>query len=72
MAPLPNLKPKDVEKILSKKGFLLKRQTGSHRVYFNENSSATVIVPFHGKDIPKGTLSSIIKQSKLSTEEFIK
>ena len=72
MPPLPTLKPNQVQKILLKNGFVVKRQTGSHRVYFNIDTSATVIVPFHSRDIPKGTLGSIIKQSKLSLGQFLK
>jgi predicted RNA binding protein YcfA (HicA-like mRNA interferase family) len=72
MPNLPTLKPKEVEKILLKNKFMIKRQTGSHRVYFNEATKATVIVPFHSRDIPKGTLGSIVRQSRLSVTEFTK
>lgn len=72
MPSLPTLKPRVVEKILLRNGFSLKRYTGSHRIYHNEETNAIVVVPFHSKDIPKGTLGSIIKQSKLSIEQFLK
>jgi predicted RNA binding protein YcfA (HicA-like mRNA interferase family) len=72
MPQLPAIKPIEVQKILLKNGFLTKRQSGSHRVYFNATTNATVIVPFHSRDIPKGTLGSIIRQSKLAIKEFIK
>lgn len=65
-----SLKPKEVEKILLGKGFLTKRQTGSHRIYHNVLTKATVVVPFHSKDLPLGTLHSIIQQSKLETDDF--
>lgn len=66
------LKPKEVEKILLKNGFILKRQTGSHRIFYNSKTEKLVVLPFHGKDIPKGTLKSIIKQSNLSEDLFFK
>jgi predicted RNA binding protein YcfA (HicA-like mRNA interferase family) len=72
MPSLTTLKPKEIEKILLKNKFIAKRQTGSHRIYFNKETNATAIVSFHSKDIPKGTLGSIIKQSKLQIKEFIK
>jgi predicted RNA binding protein YcfA (HicA-like mRNA interferase family) len=72
MSLIPSYKPKDLEKILLKNSFILKRQTGSHRTYHNPQNKAVVVVAFHSKDIPTGTLRSIIKQSKLSIETFIK
>lgn len=62
--------PKEVEKALRGKGFFLKRQTGSHRIYHHSVTKATVVVPFHSRDLPRGTLRSIIQQSKLQPSEF--
>ena len=67
-----SLKPRQVEKVLLSNGFVIKRQTGSHRIYFKLKKSDLVIVPFHSKDIPRGTLRSIIKKSGLEEEEFVK
>lgn len=72
MPNLPLLKPREIEKILLQNNFLIKRQTGSHRVYHNTKNTATVVVPFHNQNIPKGTLRSIIRQSKLSFDKFLK
>ena len=67
-----SLKPRHVEKILLKNGFVIKRQTGSHRIFYNSDIDAIVVVPVHTKDIPPGTLGSVIKQSKLSKEKFFR
>ncbi|KKP52190.1 MAG: hypothetical protein UR42_C0008G0020 [Candidatus Roizmanbacteria bacterium GW2011_GWA2_33_33] len=72
MVKLPSFKPRDLEKILLKNGFMIKRQTGSHRVYHNFKSEKTTVVPFHSKDIPQGTLRSIIKQTGLNENIFLK
>ena len=72
MVKLPSFKPKDLEKILLKNGFYLKRQTGSHRVYFSSYTEKTTIIPYHSKDVAQGTVRSIIKQSGLSEDIFIK
>lgn len=72
MTKLPTFKPKEVEKILLKHGFYIKRQSGSHRIYHNLKSDSIVVIPFHSRDIAKGTLKNIIKQSKLTIEEFTK
>jgi predicted RNA binding protein YcfA (HicA-like mRNA interferase family) len=73
MARLPVLSGREVMKMLSRHGFEIVGRKGSHarmkkitpeRVYI-------VIVPDH-KEIPIGTLKSIIRQSGLPEEEFRK
>jgi len=72
MPKLPSFKPREIEKILLKNGFLIIRQTGSHRIYYNQKTEKIVAVPFHSKDIPRGTVRSIIRQSDLPKEIFLK
>ncbi len=59
------MKPKEVEKILTKNGWQPVRQVGSHKMFKKENNPNTIAVPFHNKDIPIGTLNSILKQAGL-------
>jgi len=66
------LRPRVVEKILLDRGFKLNHTTGSHKQYYNFQTKAHVTVPFHSKTIVKGTLLSIIRQSKLPTSLFRK
>jgi len=72
MSKLPQITPKKLLKVFIKQGFMIKRQTGSHRVYHNFKSEKTTVVPFHSKDIPQGTLRSIIKQTGLNENIFLK
>ncbi|MBI4895807.1 MAG: type II toxin-antitoxin system HicA family toxin [Candidatus Aenigmarchaeota archaeon] len=71
MTKLPVLSGHDVLKILSKQGFDIVGRKGSHvrlkRIF--SGKSYTVIVPDH-KEIPIGTLKSIVRQSGLSEEYF--
>jgi len=67
---LPVLKPKEVVKVLLKVGFVKKRQTGSHLILVKNGK--IVPVPIHAKDLKKGVLKSIMKQSELKVEDFIK
>jgi len=63
--------PKNLIRLIEKKGFVLKRVSGSHHIYFNKENKKIVVVPVHGnKDIPKGTFMSIIKQAGISKEEI--
>lgn len=52
-------------KLLLKNGFVEQRQSGSHKVFYNKESKRRVIVPFHRRDLPKGTLNEILKQAGL-------
>jgi predicted RNA binding protein YcfA (HicA-like mRNA interferase family) len=72
MPKYPSFKPREMEKLLLKNEFILKRQSGSHRVYFNSKLDKTVIVPFHSREIPRGTTRSIVKQSSLPDKVFIR
>ena len=59
------MKPKEVEKLLTKNGWQSVRQIGSHKMFKKDNNPNTIAVPFHNKDIPIGTLNSILKQAGL-------
>ena len=69
MPKLPSLTSTDVIRVLEKKGFILDRVKGSHHIYFHPEIRRRVIVPFHKRDLPKGTLHEILKQAGLSNEE---
>lgn len=69
MSQIPALKPQKVIKILERAGFIFIRQKGSHRIYLKDNRAVTV--PYHNKDLRKGTLLAIIKQSGLPLKDFL-
>ena len=56
-------RPIDMERILLADGWQLKKQTGSHRQYIHPSKVGKVTIPFHRKDLPKGTENSIFKQA---------
>ena len=70
---LPIVSGMDVVKALNRLGFSISRQSGSHIILIKNNleGKITVVVPKH-KELAKGTLLSIISQSGLSKEEFLK
>lgn len=72
MAKLPRLSGKEVIKALEKTGFIQKRQRGSHVFMIKENAEGkiTTVVPIH-QEIDKGTLLEIIRQCKLTREQFM-
>ncbi|KKU25575.1 MAG: hypothetical protein UX39_C0025G0015 [Candidatus Magasanikbacteria bacterium GW2011_GWA2_46_17] len=72
MPRLPAVKPKDLIHVLESVGFFQHRKTsGSHLVLKYDDGRRT-IVPVHSKDIPKGTPLAILKDSKISKEDFLR
>ncbi len=63
---IPQVKVRDVIRLLEEDGWYLARTKGSHRQFRNPNKPGAVTVS--GKpsvDIPRGTLNSILKQAGL-------
>jgi len=70
---LPQIKAKKLIRIVLKLGFEFDRQSGSHSIYYRESDKRRVVIPIHsGKDIKSKTLSGIIKDLDLTTDEFQK
>ena len=70
MARLPVLKSREVEKALKSLGFVEVRQRGSHKQYRHPDGRGTT-VPFHaGRDVSPFLLRQILKDIRLSPEEF--
>jgi len=71
MPKLPPLSPQKVIAILEKKGFVLKKVTGSHYIFANAKTKRRVTVPFHSsQDVAKGTRLQILKDAGISREEL--
>jgi len=59
----------EVVSLLLAQGFAFISQKGSHLKYRDDNGH-TVIIPAGRREMPRGTLSSIIRQSGLPKELF--
>ncbi len=57
--------PKEMEKLVLADGWIFKEQTGSHKHYVHPTKPGKVTIPFHNKDLTKGTENSIMKQAGL-------
>jgi len=66
---LPRLSGSKVVKLLSKQGFEIIRQKGSH-IFLRHSDGRITVVPNH-KEIDKGTLREIIRQAGLTRDEFL-
>jgi len=70
-----SLKPQPAKKLikaLSKIGFQIVRKHGSHTVLKHPDGRITVIPIHPGEEIGNGLLLKIIKDTKLTKEEFLK
>lgn len=66
------LKPREVERILLDSGFIVNVSKSSHKQYYQPKTHAYATVSFHSRQIPMGTLRSIIRQSQLPVDLFRK
>lgn len=64
--------PKQVLAKFKKLGFVEDRQKGSHKILYHPETQARAVIPFHIKELPKGTFSAILKESKITRSEFEK
>jgi predicted RNA binding protein YcfA (HicA-like mRNA interferase family) len=69
MSKYPVLKADEVIKALQKIGFVETRRKGSHIQL--KKSNLLVTVPIHNKDLKLETLKSILRQAKLTLDEFL-
>lgn len=70
MTKAPSLSPDDIIRLLRKHGFELARTKGSHQIFKNKNNGKMTVVPMHKRDLPKGTMLSILKQAGIDKEEL--
>jgi predicted RNA binding protein YcfA (HicA-like mRNA interferase family) len=69
---LPALKPAEVLRALQRAGFYIHHTKGSHYYLKHpDKPGLRVTVPFHGKDLKRRTLTSIIDQAGFSIEAFL-
>ncbi|MBU1778333.1 type II toxin-antitoxin system HicA family toxin [Patescibacteria group bacterium] len=67
------IKFKLVIKILENQGFFFISQTGSHAKFRKlGDPTLNVLVPIYEKEIRHGTFKSILRQSQLKENDFIK
>ncbi len=69
MSKLPVVSGRKCVNALTKAGFYLKRQRGSHMILRRDDPFAQLVVPNH-KQLDRGTLRAIIRQANMSVDEF--
>ena len=70
MSKLPVISGADCVRALGKVGFVIYRQRGSHITVVRQNPPGQTTIPNH-KELDRGTLRAIIRQTGLTVEEFV-
>lgn len=66
---LPSLKPAELIRVLERNGFWRVPKRKKHRIY--TDGTHIVPVPYHNRDLKRGTLRGIIQQAGWTIEEFV-
>ena len=69
MSSLPQISGRECVKALSKVGFKLRRQHGSHMILRRDEPFTQLVIPDH-KELDRGTLRAIIRQASLTVDQF--
>lgn len=73
MSPrLPAVRPRQLIRVLERKGWRLDRTSGSHQVFVHDVVRHVVVVPMHNKDLGRGLLARILQDAEISRDEFLK
>lgn len=67
---LPALTPQKVLKFLKRHDFVVDRQSGSHMILMHPENHRRAVIPIHNKDLPKGTLLSILKMAGFTKDDL--
>ena len=70
MSNVPVMSGRLVAAALTRDGWQLARQRGSHMILVKEGQMATLSVPDH-REVARGTLRSLIRSAGLTIDEFI-
>ena len=70
MPKLPAIKPRQVIRFLEQNGFVLD-PSGSHFIFYHPTSRRRAVVPSHNRDLPKGTLLSLLREAGFTREELL-
>ena len=70
MSKIAGITSKKLIKLLKNLGFQLDHATGSHFIFYNPKTKKRAIVPYHPKDLPGGTIMSILREAGISRKEL--
>jgi predicted RNA binding protein YcfA (HicA-like mRNA interferase family) len=71
MSDLPAIRPRQLIRALEQAGFFVHHIRGSHHYLRHPDKPGVLVtVPFHNRDLKRGTLRAILRQSGLTAAEL--
>jgi predicted RNA binding protein YcfA (HicA-like mRNA interferase family) len=71
MPKLPAVRPRQIARFLEQNGFVLDHTSGSHSIFYHPQTRRRAVVPLHNRDLPKGTLMSLLREAGFTRDELI-
>ncbi len=71
MPKLPAVKAREIIRFLERNGFVLDHASGSHFIFYEPGSKRRAVVPKHNREIPKGTLMSLLREAGFARHDLI-
>jgi predicted RNA binding protein YcfA (HicA-like mRNA interferase family) len=71
MTKLPAVRPREVIRFLEQKGFILDHASGSHFIFYHPVSRRRAVVARHNRDMPKGTLLSLLREAGFTRDDIL-
>lgn len=71
MSGIANVKVREMEHVLFKKGFAVQIAKGSHKTFKHASGRRTTLA-YHPGNVPKPIVAKILKQAGISLDEFKK
>jgi predicted RNA binding protein YcfA (HicA-like mRNA interferase family) len=72
MPPVPAVRGDRLVRALERAGFAVTRTRGSHHRLRHPDGRSTTVPVHPGRDVPKGTLRSVLEDTGLTVEELLK
>ena len=71
MTGLPVVTPRQLIRVLERAGFSVHHVRGSHHYLRHPDKPGVLVtIPYHGRDLKRGTLRSILRQAGISVSEL--
>jgi predicted RNA binding protein YcfA (HicA-like mRNA interferase family) len=70
MPPVPAVSGTELVKALERAGFVVTRVKGSHHRLKHPDGRSTTVPVHGGRDVPKGTLRSVLQDAALTVEDL--
>lgn len=70
MAPVPSVPGDKLVKALERHGFKLARVKGSHHIMRHPDGRGVAVPVHRGRDVPKGTMRSILRDAGLTVADL--